>query len=114
MLVCDLLNSRVLRYYLKGPKRGQHDVFIDNLPGLPDNLNSDGVGNVIVSLVLPVDGKNVLVPQMLGQFPLIRKLISRILALVEGGFKLVDRLYPCELAKKGVHWVCLSWFRELN
>jgi len=28
----------IIRYYLKGPKVGQWDVFIDNLPALVDNI----------------------------------------------------------------------------
>lgn len=27
------------RYYLRGPKTGTVDVFLDNLPGLPDNIS---------------------------------------------------------------------------
>ena len=39
VLVNETGAYRVTRYWLKGDKAGQHDVFIDNLPGLPDNIN---------------------------------------------------------------------------
>ncbi|HJT67095.1 MAG TPA: SMP-30/gluconolactonase/LRE family protein [Pyrinomonadaceae bacterium] len=32
---------RVQRYWLTGPKQGQADVFIDNLPGFPDGISSN-------------------------------------------------------------------------
>ena len=32
------------RYYLKGPKQGQVDTFIENLPGLPDNIHASSGG----------------------------------------------------------------------
>lgn len=39
------------RHYLKGPKRGQTDVFVDGLPGIPDNIRSNGKGGFYVNLV---------------------------------------------------------------
>lgn len=35
---------KIFRYWLEGPKEGQVEVFVDNLPGYPDNINrsSDG------------------------------------------------------------------------
>jgi len=39
VLVCETLQSRILRYWLKGPKQGEVDVFIDNLCGYPDSLD---------------------------------------------------------------------------
>lgn len=38
VLVAQSMLSRILRYYIDGPKRGQVEVFIDALPGLPDNI----------------------------------------------------------------------------
>ena len=37
--------STIRRYYLRGPKAGTTDVFIDNLPGLPDNISPNARGN---------------------------------------------------------------------
>lgn len=33
------------RYYLEGEKKGSIDVFVDGLPGYPDNLRYDGEGH---------------------------------------------------------------------
>ena len=33
------------RYHLKGPKEGTTDIFLDNLPGLPDNISPNSRGD---------------------------------------------------------------------
>ena len=38
VLMVDLTKYRIVRYWLKGDKRGQTDIFIDNLPGLPNGI----------------------------------------------------------------------------
>jgi sugar lactone lactonase YvrE len=38
VLMVDLTKYRILRYWLKGEKQGQTDIFIDNLPGLPNGI----------------------------------------------------------------------------
>lgn len=44
VLVNETYRYRITRYWLKGEQAGTHDVFIDNLPGLPDNLQGDRAG----------------------------------------------------------------------
>lgn len=53
VLVNETYRYRITRYWLKGEKAGQHDVLIDNLPGLPDNLASDRSGTFWVALPSP-------------------------------------------------------------
>lgn len=53
VLVNETYRYRITRYWLKGDKAGQHDVFIDNLPGLPDNLQGDRKGTFWVALPSP-------------------------------------------------------------
>lgn len=42
LLVNETAAYQIVKYWLKGPKAGQHEVFIDNLPGFPDNLSFNG------------------------------------------------------------------------
>lgn len=105
IVVAETARNRLYRFYLKGPKKGTHDIFADGLPGMPDNLKPDGQGGLLVPLVLTTDSGNPMITQVLGPFPLIRKLIARILSLVELGFKTVDTVYPNVYAKGAVHWV---------
>lgn len=53
VLVNETYRYRIARYWLKGPKAGQQDIFIDNLPGLPDNLQGDRKGTFWVALPTP-------------------------------------------------------------
>ena len=45
--------ARVLRYWLKGPKAGKHDVFVSRLPGFPDGVSLREGGGFWVALVNP-------------------------------------------------------------
>ena len=53
VLVNETYRYRITRYWLKGDKAGSHDIFIDNLPGLPDNLQGDRAGTFWVALPSP-------------------------------------------------------------
>lgn len=41
VLVNETYRYRITRYWLKGPKRGTSDVFVDNLPCIPDGTSSN-------------------------------------------------------------------------
>lgn len=83
VVVAETMRSRVHRYHLRGPKAGTADVFIDGLPGLPDNIKRDSQGKFLVSLVNPVDNMAPQIFQILGPFPNIRKFCARFLHLLE-------------------------------
>lgn len=50
VLVNETYRYRIIRYWLKGPKAGTHEVFIDNLPGFPDNISSNRKGKFWLAL----------------------------------------------------------------
>ncbi len=50
VLVNETYRYQITRYWLKGPKAGSSDIFIDNLPGFPDNISSTGDGRFWVAL----------------------------------------------------------------
>lgn len=50
VLVNETYRFRIMRYWLKGPKAGTHDVFIKDLPGYPDGVSSDGKGTFWLAL----------------------------------------------------------------
>lgn len=45
VLMVDLTKYRIVRYWLKGTKKGQTDIFMDNLPGLPNGVSRRKDGN---------------------------------------------------------------------
>src|SRR5689334_49692 len=55
VLVNETGEYRIHRYWLKGDKAGTHDVFIDNLPGFPDNLSYNDHGLFWVAIYAPRD-----------------------------------------------------------
>lgn len=53
LLVNETWKYRILRYWLRGERAGQHEVFIDNLPGFPDGVSGNGQGIFWVALPSP-------------------------------------------------------------
>jgi sugar lactone lactonase YvrE len=50
VLVNETYRYRIIRYWLKGPKTGTHEVFLDNLPGFPDNISGNRKGTFWLAL----------------------------------------------------------------
>lgn len=78
VLVNETGAYRISRYWLSGPKAGTRDLFIDNLPGLPDNLAFNGRDRFWVALYAP---RNALLDAMAAH-PFARKMIVRALTLL--------------------------------
>lgn len=75
VLVAETTEYRVLRYWLKGERAGTHDVFIDNLPGLPDNISYNNRDRFWLAIVRPRDRRlDELLP---GSF-LLRQVLARL------------------------------------
>ncbi|NVK11962.1 MAG: strictosidine synthase family protein [Gammaproteobacteria bacterium] len=74
VLVVETSKYRVLRYWINGPNAGQTEVFIDNLPGFPDNINRNTDGNYWIGLVSP---RNSLLDG-LSEHPFWRQVIQRL------------------------------------
>ncbi len=53
VLVNETYRYRIARYWLKGDKAGTSEIFIDNLPGLPDNVQGDRAGTFWVAMPSP-------------------------------------------------------------
>lgn len=53
VLVNETWRYRIIRYWLSGERAGQHDVFIDNLPGFPDGISGNRQGTFWVALASP-------------------------------------------------------------
>jgi len=50
VLVNETYRYRIARYWLKGPRKGRRDLFIDNLPGFPDGISANRQGTFWVAL----------------------------------------------------------------
>lgn len=49
LVVAETSRYRLTRYWLAGPRAGEREVFLDNLPGLPDTISSNGEGKIWVA-----------------------------------------------------------------
>lgn len=74
VLVNDTAAYRVRRVWLTGPKQGQSDVFIDNLPGFPDGISSNGRDTFWLALVNRRDSTL----DRLMPYPFLRKVVMRL------------------------------------
>jgi len=74
VLVVETGKYRVHRVWLSESKNGQAEIFIDNLPGFPDGISSNGKDKFWLALVTPRDPTlDKLLPH-----PFLRKVIARL------------------------------------
>jgi sugar lactone lactonase YvrE len=74
VLVIETGAYRVHRVWLQGEKKGQTEIFLENLPGFPDGLSSNGKDRFWLALVTPRDeALDKLLPH-----PFLRKVIARL------------------------------------
>lgn len=78
VLVNETGAYRISRYWLSGPQAGTHDLFIDNLPGLPDNLSFNGRDRFWVALYAP---RSALLDAT-APHPFIRKMLVRAMTVL--------------------------------
>ena len=74
VLVVETGEYRVHRVWLTGERKGQSEIFIDNLPGFPDNLTSNGRDKFWLALVSP---RNRLLDALMPH-PFLRKITLRL------------------------------------
>ncbi|KAL8532185.1 hypothetical protein ACS0TY_008692 [Phlomoides rotata] len=71
VIVCETPMRRCIKYYVQGSRKGSVDVFVENLPGLPDNIRYDGQGLYWVALFTDSHFFEVL-----QRYPLVRKVAA--------------------------------------
>lgn len=74
VLVAQTGSYNILRYHRTGDQAGEHEVLIGNLPGLPDNIRSNGEDTIWIALYAPRN------PALdaLGPWPFLRKVAFRL------------------------------------
>ena len=78
VLVNETTRYRVLRYWLRGPRAGTSEVFLDALPGFPDGIAAAEDGRFWLTLIAP---RSPLV-DALAPHPGLRKAVMRLPAFV--------------------------------
>lgn len=78
VLLVETGSYRVLRHHVGGPRAGQTEVVLENLPGFPDNLSRGAGGRYWLGLV---SSRRAIVDAIAPR-PLVRKLVQRLPAFV--------------------------------
>ena len=82
VLVNETVTGRVHRLWLKGEEPGSHDIFVDQIPAMVDNISFNGTDTFWVASPNP---RHTL--EALADKPLLRKLVGGLPAWVSGSLK---------------------------
>ncbi|KAG8184349.1 hypothetical protein JTE90_006752 [Oedothorax gibbosus] len=99
LLVCELMNRRILRYHLLGAQQGRVDVFSDALPGEPDNIRPSSRG-YWVGFTSGRNSTHPLLPDVLAPYPTLKRLFARLYHAVGTLLTSVTQLVPCAPLKE--------------
>lgn len=98
LVVAETTTARLLKHHLKGAKAGITEIFVEGLPGGPDNVVADDFG-IWVALPLAIDEQNPLISHLLSTIPQARQFIINLLAATESRDGLLKDEFP-ESVKK--------------
>lgn len=86
---------QILRYYLSGPKEGQTEVLVDNLPGEPDNVRRSAAKKETywVGLAMARNASNPNIFDRNSKNPTLRKLILRTFYLLGSALTSFGKLF---------------------
>jgi sugar lactone lactonase YvrE len=80
VLVAETMSYRIRRIFLSGPRAGENDVFVDNLPGFPDNIRWSPARRAFwIALAAPREPAI----DALGPWPFVRKVLARLPELLQ-------------------------------
>ncbi|MGB5688313.1 MAG: SMP-30/gluconolactonase/LRE family protein [Woeseiaceae bacterium] len=74
LVIVETSNYRVLKHWLAGPRQGDTEILLDNLPGFRDNLKTGRSGRFWMGLAAP---RNNLIDRISDK-PWLRKVIQRL------------------------------------
>ncbi|KAH8242920.1 hypothetical protein KR032_003035 [Drosophila birchii] len=102
IIISETTAMRLTKYHLKGPRAGQSEVFVDGLPGLPDNLTPDAEG-IWVPLGIAADSENPNMFAILSPHPRLRLFLARLMALMQLPFRYLNQVYPNTVGDRLFH-----------
>jgi len=78
-LVNEMGMAQITRYYIAGPRKGEREIFMKNLPFYPDNIRLNSHGTFYVSSAFPRHPEKFLFWEFLGPYPTIRRLLLQLI-----------------------------------
>lgn len=99
LLFSESGRNRVMKYHLSGKKEGKLEVFIDNLPGFPDNIRTNREGGYWLPLFManPPEKSDLL--SRLRSYPTVRKVIARLISILRSTVIFIESFHPSECLK---------------
>ena len=97
LLFAETWACRISRYWFDGPKKGEREIFISNLPGYPDNVNRGSNGTYWVALL----GMRTSTFDLAMRKPAFRRRMARRIASDEWLFPNVNRGCVLQLSGDG-------------
>uniref|UniRef100_A0A0R3RK60 Str_synth domain-containing protein n=1 Tax=Elaeophora elaphi TaxID=1147741 RepID=A0A0R3RK60_9BILA len=77
-LVSETGAARIKRHWIAGPRMGETEIFVDNLPGLPDNIRPGSNGTFWIGLAAVRHSDQFSLLDYLADKPYIRKCILQL------------------------------------
>jgi sugar lactone lactonase YvrE len=99
VLVCETGAYRIKRYWLRGERKGESDILIDNLPGFPDGVSRGSGGIFWVAIASP---RTALLDGLLDK-PFLRKIVARLPNAIQPGPKLYGFVLGIDRDGRVVH-----------
>ncbi|KAL8605746.1 hypothetical protein ACOMHN_066262 [Nucella lapillus] len=65
-------------YYLTGPRKGEAEIFAENLPGFPDNIRRSGRGTYWVGIAVIRRAERVSFVDIAAPHPWLRRLVTKL------------------------------------
>ncbi|GFS72023.1 adipocyte plasma membrane-associated protein [Nephila pilipes] len=82
LLVCEIMNRRILRLHIKGKQKGKVEVFADALPAEPDNIRPSSQGGYWVGFTSARNGTNPLLSDIVAEYTTLKRLYGRFHFLI--------------------------------
>uniref|UniRef100_A0A6G1REA3 Adipocyte plasma membrane associated protein n=1 Tax=Hypotaenidia okinawae TaxID=2861861 RepID=A0A6G1REA3_9GRUI len=79
ILIAETSVCRIIRYWVSGTNAGKKEVFVDNLPGYPDNIRLSATGLYRVG-ISTTRFPSFFAPFLdaLGPYPFLKRLIAKV------------------------------------
>lgn len=74
VFVAETYRYRIRKVWIAGERKGQDEIVVDNLPGLPDNINSDRNGTIWLAMPTPRKA----IADFSARYPWMRELTVRL------------------------------------
>ncbi|XP_061481620.1 adipocyte plasma membrane-associated protein isoform X1 [Rhineura floridana] len=80
VLVAETTMARIRRYYVSGLMKGGEDMFVENMPGFPDNIRLSSTGGYWIAMSAVRSSSRFSMMDFLSEKPWIKRIIFKLLS----------------------------------